>query len=173
MNKSLKFSNIITLSRILLSIPLVYLLLTNNKTYAILLFLLIVSTDAVDGKIARVLEQETKFGRNFDYTADVLFGASIYFTQVLSNKVPDSIVMSALINYFIVGVLFYIGFKKAKVIHVPKIKKSAGAAYYSFLLLLILNIYNTWTLVLIVLCIVYMYYFSIEYFFELKEKSLV
>ena len=90
--------NVLTVVR--LCIPyMVYLLLTweTRRTQAFTVFLLIWLTDALDGFLARKLDQMTPFGRLFDPLADKLFQASTAVTMSVIGQiswwVPTSILI--------------------------------------------------------------------------------
>lgn len=66
-------SNVLSVSRVVLMAPVVYFFLTpmpHNRAYAVFFTLLAVITDALDGYIARILNQESELGRFIDPLAD-------------------------------------------------------------------------------------------------------
>ncbi len=65
--------NVISLSRIFLVIPIIYLILNGEENLALLFFALGCLTDFMDGFIARKFNQESKLGENLDLLADKLF----------------------------------------------------------------------------------------------------
>ena len=65
--------NIISLSRIFLVIPIIYLILSGNENLALLIFILGCFTDFMDGFFARKYKQESILGENLDLLADKLF----------------------------------------------------------------------------------------------------
>ena len=65
--------NIISLSRIFLVIPIIYLILSGNENLALLIFILGCFTDFMDGFFARKYNQESILGENLDLLADKLF----------------------------------------------------------------------------------------------------
>ena len=69
-NKILTFANLISLSRIFLSIPLVYFLNINQISKALFVIILIIVTDLIDGWIARKSNEITHFGKLIDPVAD-------------------------------------------------------------------------------------------------------
>ncbi len=78
-------SNTLSLSRIILMAPVVYFFLTpvsHNREYAILFILLAVTTDALDGYVARLLKQESEIGKIIDPLADKI-GVSIVVVLLL------------------------------------------------------------------------------------------
>ena len=61
----------LTLARVILTVVIVYLILTGFGVILIAsLFVIAMLTDFFDGKIARKFNQETEFGRKFDLVAD-------------------------------------------------------------------------------------------------------
>ena len=69
--------NIISLSRIFLVIPIIYLILSGNENLALLIFILGCFTDFMDGFFARKYKQESILGENLDLLADKLFICSL------------------------------------------------------------------------------------------------
>jgi CDP-diacylglycerol--glycerol-3-phosphate 3-phosphatidyltransferase len=65
--------NVISLSRIFLVIPIIYLIASGNEYLALLIFLLGCLTDFMDGFLARKYNQESILGENLDLLADKLF----------------------------------------------------------------------------------------------------
>ena len=65
--------NAISLSRIFLVIPIIYLIASGNEYLALLIFLLGCLTDFMDGFLARKYNQETILGENLDLLVDKLF----------------------------------------------------------------------------------------------------
>ena len=65
--------NIISLSRIFLVIPIIYLILNGNVNFALLVFVFGCLTDFLDGFFARKFNQESILGENLDLLADKLF----------------------------------------------------------------------------------------------------
>ena len=65
--------NAISLSRIFLVIPIIYLIASGSEYLALLIFLLGCLTDFMDGFLARKYNQESILGENLDLLADKLF----------------------------------------------------------------------------------------------------
>lgn len=74
--KILNIPNMITATRLLLMIPCIGLGIAGNIPLAGIYFILAVSTDGIDGFVARKLNQTTKFGAKFDAIVDkvIMFG---------------------------------------------------------------------------------------------------
>jgi len=84
----LNLPNLLSLAR-LLSAPLLIIFLI-NQFYAWALFLFIAASlsDAVDGLLARLLQQRTLLGAYLDPAADKLLSASAYITLAILNILP-------------------------------------------------------------------------------------
>ncbi|MFH1538510.1 MAG: CDP-alcohol phosphatidyltransferase family protein [bacterium] len=75
--------NIITGIRVVLIVPILYCIAAENFRGAALLFLIAVTSDALDGQAARRLGQESVFGGLFDLTADrIIMTPSLLFITV-------------------------------------------------------------------------------------------
>ncbi|MGB9621108.1 MAG: CDP-alcohol phosphatidyltransferase family protein [Brevinematia bacterium] len=74
--------NIISLFRIYLSIPIVYLLWSGNNYYSAVLILVILAyiSDALDGFIARKLKQNSEWGKILDPLGDKILSTSLVIT---------------------------------------------------------------------------------------------
>ena len=64
--------NVISLSRIFLVIPIIYLIASGNEYLALLIFLLGCLTDFMDGFLARKYNQESILGENLDLLAELV-----------------------------------------------------------------------------------------------------
>ena len=69
-DRILTFANCISISRIFLSIPLVYFLDKNQIQFVLGIILLIIFTDLIDGWVARKVNEITHFGKLIDPVAD-------------------------------------------------------------------------------------------------------
>lgn len=84
-------SNLISLSRVVLLLPILYLLLwvsEGERIYPVLLLLLAALTDFLDGLIARKFGQESEFGRIVDPLADKIFAGAIVIVLAALGDVP-------------------------------------------------------------------------------------
>ncbi len=84
-------SNILSLSRVALLIPIVILVLKQGAGYRItvlVLMLVAVSTDFLDGMLARMLNQVTEFGKLLDPAADKICIVTMSAALVLAGDVP-------------------------------------------------------------------------------------
>ncbi len=70
MGQRLNLPNAITISRMLLAIPIAIMLIKNQYKWAVYLFLVASISDLLDGFLARKLNQQTKLGAILDPLAD-------------------------------------------------------------------------------------------------------
>lgn len=82
--------NTITLSRIILSILLVYGIITNRFGFlpCTILFATVCATDLIDGKLARKYSACTSIGAIFDVLADLFFLMTASISLILVNAYP-------------------------------------------------------------------------------------
>jgi len=84
-------SNILSVSRILLLIPVVVLILKQDREYRVTVLILMsigVMTDFLDGFLARALNQVTDFGKLLDPVADKICVVAIAAALVAAGDVP-------------------------------------------------------------------------------------
>jgi len=99
--------NFLSLLRILL-VPLIVIFLMENAFVKAFVVLLISSiTDALDGFLARVLNQQTKLGAYMDPIADKTLLASCFITLSIKGIMPDWLTVIVISRDFIIliGVL--------------------------------------------------------------------
>ena len=84
-------SNVLSLSRVILAVPIVLLILQPGNQYrlwVIVLMLLSAATDFFDGLLARALNQVTDFGRLLDPIADKICIIAISAALVIVGDAP-------------------------------------------------------------------------------------
>lgn len=84
-------SNMLSFSRILLAVPIVMLLLDGklqSRLWAILLMLVAVMTDFLDGYVARQRNEVTEFGKIIDPLADKIGVAAIACVLTTAGYIP-------------------------------------------------------------------------------------
>ncbi len=84
-------SNILSFSRILLMIPASYFLATPDmyhREIAVLIILIAVTTDAIDGYVARKFDQISDLGKVIDPLADKLGVAIVVVMLTIYNDIP-------------------------------------------------------------------------------------
>ena len=77
--------NLISLCRIILIFPIIFLLQMNNTFLALIFFLLAGFTDFLDGYLARYLKQESILGANLDLLADKIFVCSFAYDLLVGS----------------------------------------------------------------------------------------
>jgi len=89
-------SNILSLSRVFLLVPILYLLLSPgdaHRVYAVGLMLLASATDFFDGLIARRYQQESEFGRVIDPLADKICAGAVVIVLSALGDIPPWFVL--------------------------------------------------------------------------------
>ncbi len=87
-SKVLTVANIFTLSRLLLLPFIVYFLLKDQRITAFVIILIALSTDAIDGYLARKMHQESEAGKFLDPICDKILLAVIVVTLLIINSIP-------------------------------------------------------------------------------------
>lgn len=87
-NKILNISNILSIFRLFLSLPLAICLINDLKFSVIIIAVLAYLSDLLDGFFARKLNQITEFGKIIDPLADKVFVATAVIILILLGKIP-------------------------------------------------------------------------------------
>ena len=80
--------NLLTLTRILLTALLAWLLLRQSMTAAFIVFFIAGLTDALDGLLARVLDQKSRLGSYIDPVADKLLLVTAFLLLWKIGEIP-------------------------------------------------------------------------------------
>ena len=104
--------NILTLFRAL-GIPL-FLYLVSEERYSLAVLTLMISgvTDYLDGKLARILKQESRLGELMDPTVDRLYIATVLIAMYLTDSIPAFILIVIVFRDLAIGVVL-IAMKRA------------------------------------------------------------
>jgi cardiolipin synthase len=81
--------NILTVMRILLTPIFVIAIIKNAYILALMIFATAAITDALDGLVARYLNQRTELGAQMDPIADKLLLSSAYVCLAIINQIPN------------------------------------------------------------------------------------
>ncbi len=84
-------SNMISMSRIVLTIPIVYLLVQEGEAarwWALFLIAIAILTDSLDGKVARARNEITEEGKFLDPLADKIAVGIIAFVLAITGELP-------------------------------------------------------------------------------------
>lgn len=88
MKNLINIPNSLSILRIFLSIILSILLFNQYNANLILIYLIIILTDILDGHIARKTNKTTNFGAKLDITADMLLVVLTYIPLLIKNEIP-------------------------------------------------------------------------------------
>lgn len=81
-------SNILSVSRIVLAVPIVFLLLSDERLWAVVVMSVAGLTDLFDGIFARAFHQETDLGKILDPFADKIAIAAIAIVLAMLDFIP-------------------------------------------------------------------------------------
>jgi cardiolipin synthase len=125
--------NIISLVRLALIPVFVWLLAIDEPVAAGLLFVVIGSTDWVDGYLARRLNQVTKLGKALDPVADRLAVVAALIGGLITGYVPAAYALAVLLREVVVGLAVIYGDRKGIRLEVSYVGKLATFLVYGAL----------------------------------------
>lgn len=101
--------NLITVLRVLLVAPIVWLLTEQQFTWALILFAVAGASDALDGFLARHFHWQSWWGSVLDPLADKLLQVSCYITLAWMGHIPLWLVSAIVLRDLVIvlGALFY------------------------------------------------------------------
>ncbi|MBI2148808.1 CDP-alcohol phosphatidyltransferase family protein [Candidatus Woesearchaeota archaeon] len=108
MKKLINIPNIITFIRFLLSPVFIYFLIKQNTKLALSIVAINIIADGLDGFVARILKQETKFGRIFDLLTDAFFFLICLIGLTYYKYIELSITLIIILSGLIKSVSFII-----------------------------------------------------------------
>lgn len=82
------FPNLLTLLRVILVPPLCSAIMNRNLSVLTVTFLAISATDFFDGRIARMLNTQSKFGAALDAVADLAYIMATLYTMTIVDLIP-------------------------------------------------------------------------------------
>jgi len=105
----LSIPNILTLLRILMTPVIVYMVLTQQAWWAVILMVIAGVTDMLDGAIARYFNQRTTVGAYLDPLADKILLVSLFVSLFFVGKVPLFIFLAVIFRdgIIILGAITY------------------------------------------------------------------
>ncbi len=160
----MKIPNIITLARLFLIPIIIYSILYDEIRFAIILFLIAVLSDKLDGYLARKLKQETHQGEIFDALTDTILIFStitaFYFKDYFSIKFLIIIFSPKIITFLILAAM------NKKKFRATIYSRLSSLILYTIIFLLLINInFN-----IIKLLVIVTYTLSILHWFLLIVK---
>ncbi len=104
-DKLVTVSNMISIFRALLAFPIIYLLKIEEMGLALIVMLIAMLTDLLDGWLARINNQITDLGKMLDPLADKIVIFSVMIFMVLENIIPLWFLVFLIGRDFIISVL--------------------------------------------------------------------
>jgi cardiolipin synthase len=109
-------ANCITMTRLLLSPVFVYFFIIGDRHTAFVVFCVAGGTDLIDGMVARLLKQRSRYGAILDPIADKVLLESAFICLVIGGVLPLWFLLLALArDLMIVGGLIFFKLKKWEV----------------------------------------------------------
>jgi len=108
-------SNFISLFRAFLALPIIYFLKNGDMENALIVMVVAIITDLLDGWIARVGNSITHLGKMLDPFADKVVMFSVMIYMVLENRIPLWFLVFLMSRDFIISVLGMFMLNKRKV----------------------------------------------------------
>ena len=95
----LNLANKFTIIRFLLIPPLLFLIADDRFTAALIVYIICVTTDVIDGFVARWRDERTQFGTVMDPLADVFSTAAVFTALLVKDFVPLWVYLVLMIRY--------------------------------------------------------------------------
>jgi CDP-diacylglycerol--glycerol-3-phosphate 3-phosphatidyltransferase len=168
-------SNLISLSRIILIFPIVYLLTLDTPEYNWLILLLIVIaalTDILDGYVSRKMNMITDLGIVLDPLADKLAMAVILIALVIFRKFHLSLVILLMYRDLLIVIIGALVVKKIdKPVMANKWGKMNTSLIAILVVLFLLEFFNYFYIIILIACYVSILISGISYA-RIAEKAL-
>lgn len=100
---AMNLANRITIARIILIPFFIAAIVYSKMNIALVLFILAIISDGVDGFIARALKQKTQLGTILDPVADKLLLLSAYICLSVANTIPEHLKMPPYVPIIIIS----------------------------------------------------------------------
>ena len=81
-------SNLLSIARVVLAVPTVWLMVEGMRTEAVILFFVSAATDYLDGDLARRRGEVSELGKILDPLADKIYVAAAVITMLLLGVIP-------------------------------------------------------------------------------------
>lgn len=162
MNKNFNVVNLLSLFRLIISPIIMFLIIFERMNLALLLFVLAVFTDFLDGYISRKYKMETKLGDTLDKVADkLLVGFIILGFLIKFDALNLLFIFVPIVILYIFGIFFFVKHKQ-KATLLGKINISLQAlTVVAFMLDFRYKFYLFWIVVIITVYVGFNYLYKI------------
>lgn len=161
-------ANAITLVRLFLGVAVVFLLAGNHKALSILLYLVFLILDLVDGMAARRWKCASNFGYHFDVVTDGGIGFVLAAALVLKGHVPAPYVVLAVPPLVVFAVATWEGATISKNPFIPAKWRTVNGQVM-FLILLLFMLHYRWSVIVAYLLLVYVYISRTKHLVEVLQ----
>ena len=104
-DRIITISNFVSLFRAFLALPIVYFLKNGDMPNALIVIIVAIVTDLMDGWLARVGNSITNFGKILDPLADKVVIFSVIIFMVLENRIPFWFLIFLISRDFIISII--------------------------------------------------------------------
>jgi len=104
-NRLVTASNMISITRALLTLPIIYFLQRGNGTIALIFILTAIFSDMLDGWLARISNEITDLGKMLDPVADKIVIFSVILYLILKDMMPTYFLLFLIFRDFTISVL--------------------------------------------------------------------
>jgi CDP-diacylglycerol--glycerol-3-phosphate 3-phosphatidyltransferase len=158
----LYISNQVSVLRVLLVIPLIFLLINQNSSNTIIIAAILVAmyiSDLLDGYLARKLNQVSELGKIIDPLADKIAVVSIVIILFLQGRVETWFFIVVIARDLLI--LLFGLYLKSKNKIVLMSNYPGKIAVFSIGIIILLTVFNTGSYELLQIVISYLYYISV------------
>lgn len=164
-NRLATASNLISITRALLTLPIIYFLQKGNGGVALIFMLTAIITDMLDGWLARISNEITDIGKMLDPVADKIVIFSVILYLILKDMMPAYFFLFLIFRDFTISVLGIYMLNNCNVS--PQSNKMGKVAILFTSLSLLAFIYpkysGSWTYPLMTVALVFMSISWIQY----------
>ncbi len=160
----LNTANLITVSRIILVLPTIYFILSENVVGSVIFLVMAMITDWLDGFIARKQNLTTDYGKLLDPAADKIFTISILTAFVEKHYTSSYLVYLLITREMLITWLRSVKAKKGITLSASNEGKVKTTLQFIAMLLLSLKLKAQGNIILI-LSIIVAYYSAFQYLF--------
>ena len=169
-------SNLITFSRIVLIVPIVYLITldnTDNNLYIMGLCVIAALTDILDGYVSRKLNLVTELGIVFDPIADKIAMAIILIALVVYQKFHISLVLLLMYRDLLIVLIGWVVVRKIEKPIMANMWGKINTILITFLVILfLLEFFNIFYMIILYACYLSILISGISYA-RIAEKTLL